>query len=564
MNEQLFAATKKTFESGVVYPGYPTVRLMAAGMSITADGLIELPDGEWTKNNTNLPTTNESEAFRAAGYQTDSLGRPLHPWLRDMLATPHVGVITGKGFYYNWGPNYTADPIVITREERPSVLLIQRGDTGVWALPGGFMDAGETNPSDSAKRELFEEANLRLEQDGDLIYQDVVADLRTTAHAWAETSAYSFVVDERLPVGVTDPHEVRRVQWFYADELPTELHGSHAVLIELALNRLKNNQEKDGNKEPSIRDILGMPRDQLETTIIDAGHMAYDHLFVRSGNQRLFVKAHDASRFTDAFREAHSREYLKKEFAWFSGLSQNGFAAIPDRVDLIDDSLLAMDALHQDDGWLWRAPEDDQYDQYVRDTLQAFDDLQRIPIPEHPSYHQTIASTFETFWKEGWDDITDEKTEALADKIIQLSKEWTIEQQQDALELIQNIASLRKQAKQIDRTAPLFTAHNDARQSNIAWNPDPTTAGCHTRLVDWSWGDPAPKDADSTMFLIDLAKSGYDIRQYIDHINKDWLITYIGFLLAHSLWQTRDGSSTVREQQIASASAAQKLLDLIA
>lgn len=549
MNEKLFEATKKTFEKGVSYPGYPTTRLTSINVSMTPDGTLILPDGEWTKNNTNLPTPVESEAFKAAGYDTDTEGRPLHPWLKQMLDDPEVGVVTGRGFYHQWGPNYTADPVVLTREDRTSVLLIQRGDTGVWALPGGFIDPGETNPADSARRELFEEANLKLDLEGDLIYQDVVADLRTTAHAWAETSAYSFVVDERLPVGVTDPNEVKKVKWFYADELPKQLHGSHAVLIELALERLKN------PPRASIREILNKPNDELETTIIDAGHMAYDHLFVRDGNDRLFVKAHDASRFTDPFREAHSRAYLQKEFALFTQLAEEDYSAIPDRVDLIDDSLLAMDALHPNDGWLWRAPEDDQFDVYVRDILTAFDQLQASPIPKNPTYHEAIEPTYETFWKEGWDDITDDKKDALFAKIKSLSKGWNESQQKYALELIEDFPRLQKYASQLDRNIPLVMAHNDARQSNIAWHPE-----YGAKIVDWSWGDPAPKDADSTMFLIDLVKSGYDVSPYLDHINKDQVIVLIGFWLAHSLWQTRDGSSTVREQQIASVTAAHRLL----
>ncbi|HEY8885946.1 MAG TPA: NUDIX domain-containing protein [Candidatus Microsaccharimonas sp.] len=558
MNEKLFAATKKTFEKGASYPGYPTVRLTIADVSKNSNGTTILPDGEWTKNNTNLPTSAESDAFRTAGYETDNEGRPLHPWLTQMLANPDVGVITGKGFYHNWGPNYTADPIVLTHEVRTSVLLIKRSDTGIWALPGGFVDPGETNPADAARRELFEEADLKLELEGDLIYQDVVADLRTTAHAWAETSAYSFVVDERLPVAVTDPNEVKSVQWFYVDELPEQLHGSHAVLVQIALERLHNPQEHEGGHKKSIRDILNTPSNQLETTIVDAGHMAYDHLFVSDGTDRLFIKAHDASRFTDAFREAHSRAYLQKEFALFTQLAEEGYSAIPDRVDLVDDSLLAMDALHEDDGWQWRAPEDSQFDQYVRDVLTAFDQLQALPIPVNPSYHEVIEPTYETFWKEGWDDITDDKTEVLIEKIQQLSQDWSVQQQQFATQLIQDFPQLKKQAHALDRNVPLVMAHNDARQSNIGRHPDHGA-----KLVDWSWGDPAPKDADSTMFLIDLVKSGYDVSPYVDHINRDQVIVLIGFWLAHSLWQTRDGSSTVREQQVASASAAHRLLDLL-
>lgn len=53
------------------------------------------------------------------------LGPPEHP----------------KKLWYE-GPNYTADAVVINPASK-RLLLIQRKDTGQWALPGGFVDEGE-------------------------------------------------------------------------------------------------------------------------------------------------------------------------------------------------------------------------------------------------------------------------------------------------------------------------------------------------------------------------------------------------------------------------------------
>jgi len=560
MNERLFAATTKTFEKGDVYPGYPTSRLTLDASAFETGSPLVLPDGPWTAKNTNLPSLDESLAFIDAGYQVDTNGRPLHPWLQAMVTNPDVGVVTGKGFYRHWGPNYTADPVVLTKEARPMVLLIQRGDTGVWALPGGFVDPGETDPIMAATRELYEEATLEVPVEGRLIYQGPVADIRTTANSWADTSAYAFWVDGPLPVMVKDPKEVKAVQWFYVDEMPEELHGSHKVLIEMALEQGENS-EQVGRK--TIREILDTPDDQREVTIVDAGHMAYDHLFVSDGVDRLFVKAHDKERFNDPFREAHSRAYLQKEFTLFTHLAELGYAAIPDRVDLIDDSLLAMDALYEGDGWIWGAPEQgEDFDHYVSDVLGALDALQHMPIPDKPAYHDSINATYETFWKEGWDDISDEKIAPLIDKIRSLSTNWNTDQRNSIEALISDFPSLREQTLTINRHPEFFMAHNDARPSNIGWKPDEEPQK-RARLVDWSWADPAPYNADATMFLVDLAKSGRDINKWLDYINKDQLIVYTGFLLAHALWSTRDGSSTIREQQVASASAAHRLLKLV-
>lgn len=61
-------------------------------------------------------------------------------------------------------PAVTADCVVITNEQQPKVLLIQRGNEpfkGCWAFPGGFMDMDETTEH-CAVRELKEETGLAV------------------------------------------------------------------------------------------------------------------------------------------------------------------------------------------------------------------------------------------------------------------------------------------------------------------------------------------------------------------------------------------------------------------
>ena len=490
-----------------------------------------------------LPSPEETAAFEAAGYDVDAEGRPLHPLLGSLdPSTP-----TGKGAYWNWGPNFTADPIVITNETRPQVLLIERTDTGDLALPGGFVDADERqNPSAAAYRELAEETGLALTSEGVLIYQGVVDDPRATANAWPETSAYLFTVSEPLPVKAGD--DARQANWHYVDELPQKLYGSHADLIKQALEL--------HTAPRSIEEILNISPKEREIQVIDAGHMAYDHYFTRHQNDHLFVKAHDSSRFTDSFREAHSRAYLQKEYELFNHLKHHGFEFIPKRVALIDDTILAMDALHKEDGWTWRAPQAaESLRAYISDTIQAFSILQDTAAPKKPDYHATIQDTYSTLWQEGWDSIDDSSLEKIVNKIRQFSSNWSPQQQGLSEQLITTLPHIKEKSLALPRNQELFMAHNDARQSNIAWHPKHGT-----RLVDWSWGDVAPKNADSTMFLIDLVKSGKEVDAHLLSFSPEYAHTLIGFWLAHSLWQTRDGSQTVREHQIASAVAAYQLL----
>lgn len=223
------------------YPGYPAARLVMRALYLksTPQGeLLNLPDGPWEMNSADLPTEPEQEEFRQQGLVLDTKGRPVHPWINHMLFDRNIGVITGKGFYWKWGPNFTADPIVTRDTERgKEILLIQRGDTGRWALPGGFVDQ-EENPFDTALRETLEETGLDISsaaETGRAIYDGPLADLRVTANAWPHTYAFHFDVtglDLAKPEGQDDAVDA---SWILLDDLPNVLFGSHALLIKKAM-----------------------------------------------------------------------------------------------------------------------------------------------------------------------------------------------------------------------------------------------------------------------------------------------------------------------------------------
>lgn len=531
------------------YPGYPTQRFTLDLLNNAELQAIDIPEGPWELNNTPLPAPQETLNFIEKGYRIDSLGRPLHPWAETLLSSENGGMVTGKGKYWHWGPNYTADSIVMTNEFRPRVLLIERSDTQEtnlpkYALPGGFVDGNE-DPYESALRELEEETGLTGVTGGELIYQAPVKDPRTTLHAWGETSAYVFTVDK--PADVEGKDDALKAEWHYLDDLP-DLFGSHAELIAQAVEA----------KHPLLR-LLNTPESLRETKVVHAGHMAYHHYVTAHNDTSAFVKEHDPAEFTDPFREAHSRAYLVKEHWTYKHLASQGFTSIPTNVELIDDRMLAMDHLGEEDGWLWRAPEDNS-EAYIRDILESLTNLQSFSYPDSPELHADIHAAYDTFWQEGWDAIDDENVEKILTKIEYFATGWDLAEREDAYDLVEQFTALREKAVTLSRTPELFTAHNDARQSNIAWNPN-REPGKRVKIVDWSWADKAPLNADTTMFLIDLAKSGYNVNDYKELFNHDYAVTLIGFWLAHSIWETRDGSSTVREHQIASAASALRLIE---
>ncbi len=128
------------------------------------------------------------------------------------------------------GPNYTADAVVINLA-REEILLIQRSDTGDWALPGGFLNQGES-ALEAARREAKEETGTSLSTEGVLIYRGIVDDPRNTDSAWIETAAFIFTIHEPLEINAGD--DAINVSWVPLTKLPP-LYASHKAIVGTAL-----------------------------------------------------------------------------------------------------------------------------------------------------------------------------------------------------------------------------------------------------------------------------------------------------------------------------------------
>lgn len=135
-------------------------------------------------------------------------------------------------------PSVTVDCIIfgLDASHKLKVLLIQRNREpfkGSWALPGGFVDLGETLEA-AALRELEEETGVR-----DLFIEQL----------------YTFGNPDRDPRGRVisvayyalvnlEEHEVKassdagRAEWYKVDELP-QLAFDHLEIFETALSRLR-------------------------------------------------------------------------------------------------------------------------------------------------------------------------------------------------------------------------------------------------------------------------------------------------------------------------------------
>ncbi|MEO8691283.1 MAG: NUDIX hydrolase, partial [Candidatus Saccharimonas sp.] len=70
----------------------------------------------------------------------------------------------------------------------------------------------------------------------EFIYRGPVDDPRSTLHAWPETTAYLWRLDEKCTVIASD--DARNATWMPLDRMPDKLYGSHAILAKCAFTRL--------------------------------------------------------------------------------------------------------------------------------------------------------------------------------------------------------------------------------------------------------------------------------------------------------------------------------------
>jgi len=113
--------------------------------------------------------------------------------------------------------------VVFARTPDGRVVLIRRGDTGEWALPGGTLEWGETLRK-GLPRELMEEAGVELTEPGALlgVYSDPSRDPRF--HAVTVVVSAKVSEPTRPPMNLV---EILEVKCFRDEELPPSL--SHAM-----------------------------------------------------------------------------------------------------------------------------------------------------------------------------------------------------------------------------------------------------------------------------------------------------------------------------------------------
>ena len=125
-------------------------------------------------------------------------------------------------------PIAVGDAAVI--DDEGCILLIRRADNGLWAMPGGALEVGET-PAEGVLREALEESGVRAE---------AVALVGVFDSRFCKTVSrhhlYQFVFLCRPTHGhaaetPTHAAETLGADWFPEDALPDDLDPGHAVRI---------------------------------------------------------------------------------------------------------------------------------------------------------------------------------------------------------------------------------------------------------------------------------------------------------------------------------------------
>ena len=114
-------------------------------------------------------------------------------------------------------PAVTADCVVITSEEEPRVLLIERGEEpfkGCWAIPGGFLNMDETTEQ-CAIRELEEETGLKIDK-----AKQIGAYCKVDRDPRGRTISVAYLAIVERPLEVSGQDDAAKAKWFPVNALP--------------------------------------------------------------------------------------------------------------------------------------------------------------------------------------------------------------------------------------------------------------------------------------------------------------------------------------------------------
>ena len=116
---------------------------------------------------------------------------------------------------------------VVVEDERGRILMVRQGyGQGLWGLPGGVVDPGET-PLQAAVREAREEVGLTV------TLTETVGVYLLQGGGWPDIQAYVFraAITSGMP-RAADPAEIAEVAWTPLASLPARLLDDAAAALD--------------------------------------------------------------------------------------------------------------------------------------------------------------------------------------------------------------------------------------------------------------------------------------------------------------------------------------------
>ena len=129
--------------------------------------------------------------------------------------------------------------VIIDDQER--LLLIRRADNGLWAMPGGALEVGET-PAEGVVREALEEAGVYSEAVGLVgIFDSRFCGTKSRHHLYQITFLCRPL--DKAPTQPSHAHETLETAWFTEAELPDAIDPGHSRRIPIAFQIVRGERQ---------------------------------------------------------------------------------------------------------------------------------------------------------------------------------------------------------------------------------------------------------------------------------------------------------------------------------
>lgn len=213
----------------------------------------------------NLYEPNQAEKDYLAGYDIGEFDRP------SVAADMAIFSILNDGIN---------DNIRKLQKKALKILLIKRAEhpyKDCWALPGGFVRPGE-DVAEAARRELFEEANIR---DAYLQLVGVYGKKGRDPRGWIISNAFMALVDGES-CSLSAGTDAREADWFNVEIKALEIRKNfreNESLIETIYQMRLTNKPKDVSITAELRQFKGFKKyhEAVRYEIVNSDGLAFDH-----------------------------------------------------------------------------------------------------------------------------------------------------------------------------------------------------------------------------------------------------------------------------------------------